>query len=91
MQVVLYLLGGMGVVALCLATFVFAVSARTYVTGGYPEESAGRNRRDPHYFKKRSGRDRRRRARHDFPFCVNGVWLEEERRSGRDRRLTTHL
>lgn len=82
MEAVVYLLGGMGVTVLCLSAFVFVSAARYYVSS-----DGGGSGRDPRYFVKRSGSDRRRRACHSFPFEINGLWVERDRRSGRERRL----
>ncbi|MBN7797418.1 hypothetical protein [Parahaliea mediterranea] len=87
MEAVVYMLGGMGVTALCLSAFVFVTAARFYVSGDGGAAGGGR---DPRYFVKRSRSDRRRRACHSFPFEINGVVVERDRRSGRERRLFTH-
>lgn len=79
------LLFGLGILSLCLAAFVFAEAARTYVSGHASEEGGG-GMRNPRYFVQRSRCDRRQRGPREFPIEVKGVTIVKERRSGGDRR-----
>jgi hypothetical protein len=86
MNVVLIVLGILGVGAIVIAAYVFTVAARTYVSAeelARREESNGTPARP---LVERSPLDRRSGKPVTFPLTVNGVVIPQDRRQRPDRR-----
>lgn len=84
MNTALIIVGAMGFGAILVSVYVFLVAARNYVSrDGRP------GRRDSAYFVNRASADRRAAQTVSFPLNLNGILIEEDRRSGRERR-TAH-
>jgi len=78
-DVILIILGVLGIGAILIAAYVFTVAARNYVS----EEEELRNGR---VMVQRSHTDRRSGQTVQFPLTVNGVVIHEDRRKIPDRR-----
>jgi hypothetical protein len=83
MDVVLIILGILGLGAIIISAYVFTVAARNYVSA---EESARRGQRSERQFLERSPVDRRSGKPVEFPLTVNGVLVPKDRRRRPDRR-----
>ena len=82
MDAILTLVGVLGLGALIISVYIFAVAARRFVSDDDYEELV---RRDD--WVTRSGSDRRQNARPVlFPITVDGELITEDRRQGGDRR-----
>jgi len=82
MDVVLITLGVLGLGAIVVSAYVFMVAARNYVS----EETAGSGRINGSEPVTRSEKDRRQGQAVSFPLMVNGILIQQDRRSHRDRR-----
>lgn len=83
MDVLLLILGILGVGAMLISAYVFMVAARNYVS----EDEAEQRDRDGNFRRvTRSGQDRRSGASVSFPLMVNGILVEHDRRVSGDRR-----
>ena len=86
MDVVLIILGVLGLGAIVISVYVFTVSARNYVSS---DEPGGRSVQAPparkHLVQRRPS-DRRSGGQVVFPLTVNGVVVPEDRRHLPDRR-----
>ena len=87
MDVILIILGVLGLGAILISTYVFMVAARNYVSDehmairGNPQEPAS----PP--LVSRSPTDRRTGRPVTFPLAVNGILISEDRRVTPDRRI----
>lgn len=81
MEVVLIILGVLGVGAILISTYVFMVAARTYVSDDPDQRQPGGR---PHVL--RSSKDRRSGQQVTFPLIVNGILIEKDRRYQPERR-----
>ncbi|EED33979.1 hypothetical protein NOR53_801 [gamma proteobacterium NOR5-3] len=90
MDVVLNIIGILGLGALIIAAWVFASAAKRYVTGQDLKEEMEAMESDlsPYrHWKDRSGSDRRKNDRSSFfPLVINGIKIEHDRRVRSDRR-----
>ncbi len=83
MDVLLLILGILGVGAMLISAYVFMVAARNYVS----EDDEQQRDRDGNFRRvTRSGSDRRSGASVSFPLMVNGILVEHDRRVSPDRR-----
>ncbi len=85
MDVILLVLGVLGLGAIVIAVYVFTVAARNYVAAdeSHPQQPSVR-----HHFVERQPTDRRRGGQVAFPLTVNGVTIARDRREHPERRLT---
>jgi hypothetical protein len=89
MDVILIILGVLGLGAIVISTYVFTVAARSYVSedtrlyGGRVGEVTS------HVFVPRNAMDRRSDRPVTFPLTVNGILVTHDRRSGADRRMAS--
>jgi hypothetical protein len=86
MDVILIILGVLGLGAIVISTYVFTVAARSYVSEdsrryGWADEIT------PHTCVPRNPIDRRSDRPVTFPLTVNGILITHDRRSGADRRV----
>lgn len=82
MDAILTLVGVLGLGALIISVYIFAVAARRFVTDDNAEDLV---RRDD--WVERSQEDRRQNARPViFPITINGELITEDRRQSGDRR-----
>ena len=86
MDVVLIILGVLGLGAIIISVYVFTVSARNYVSSD--EQSRRRVQAPParKHLVQRRPTDRRSGKQVVFPLTVNGVVVPEDRRHLPDRR-----
>lgn len=93
MDIVLIILGVLGLGAIVISAYVFAAAARKYVShdhahahdhdeirGTYPAPSKG------HFIQRRPA-DRRSNKQVEFPLTVNSILVQQDRRHQPDRRL----
>lgn len=86
MDVILIILGVLGVGAIIISAYVFMVAARTYVSdedAPYRDDSGDSSGRR---FVERSPADRRKGKPVTFPLAVNGILIAKDRRTVPDRR-----
>jgi hypothetical protein len=87
MDVVLVILGLMGLGAIAVSTYVFTVASRNYVS---EDDRRTRSRfsdpEQPRERIERSGMDRRSGRRVTFPLTVNSILITSDRRTHADRR-----
>ena len=89
MDVVLIILGALGLGAILISTYVFMVAARNYVSedsrryGGRVGEASQHPPIPRHPIDRRGGRTV------TFPLTVNGLLITSDRRSLGDRRVAT--
>ncbi len=88
MQMTLVVMAALGLLTLGVALFVFADSARAFVSEPCDQRLDRRPPRDPRFHVTRSAADRRCAPDHSFPCQINGLWLDRDRRSGYERRHT---
>jgi hypothetical protein len=82
MDAVLTLVSILGLGALIISVYIFAVAARRFVSDDDYEQYAARADWVP-----RSGHDRRQNSRRVlFPITIDGKLITEDRRQGGDRR-----
>ena len=88
MDTVLLIFGVLGLGAMVIAAYVFTVSARNYVSEDRSRGSRNAEADSPssnHIM--RSEFDRRQQKPQSFPITVNGVLIEDDRRTFPDRRF----
>jgi len=85
MDVVLIILGVLGLGAIIVSAWVFMVAARNYVTDDSEQRRPGGGT-SPHQLVERSPTDRRSGQPVTFPLIVNGILIEQDRRVLPDRR-----
>jgi hypothetical protein len=83
MNTVLIILGILGGGAVLIATYVFIVAARAYVSEGSALTCSTRAQE----YLDRGASDRRSGEGIDFPLVVNGIVIPKDRRKRPDRRL----
>lgn len=86
MDVVLVILGVLGLGAIIIAAYVFTVAARNYVSSDVQSAGNGPGSTLKHGFVFRDTGDRRRRRADDFPLLINNVVIAKDRRKLSDRR-----
>ncbi|WOJ95080.1 hypothetical protein R0135_07880 [Congregibacter variabilis] len=90
MDVLINIIGFLGLGALIIAAWVFASSAKRYITGEdlQDEMKAMESDLSPYrHWKDRSDSDRRKQdPANVFPLIINGMEIKEDRRVHRDRR-----
>lgn len=86
MDVILIILGVLGVGAIVISAYVFTVAARNYVSSDIPtpQSVGGPPHQDSLVI--RDPRDRRRGVPAKFPMTVNSVVITRDRRKSPDRR-----
>ena len=86
MDVILIILGVMGVGAVAISTYVFTVAARNYVSEDH--KRYGKRAGDPvqRRLVARNQKDRRSGRPVTFPLAVNGILIANDRRTLPDRR-----
>ena len=82
MDVVLVIIGFLGVAAIVVAAYIFMVAARTYVS----DDERRQHRRLGRPYVNRAKHDRRSGQPVTFPLTVNGVLITHDRRRTPDRR-----
>ena len=88
MDVVLIILGVLGVSAIVISTYVFTVAARNYVSDDQDKYRKMRKRAARNELIKRSPFDRRGGQAVEFPLTVNGLLIPHDRRHMNNRRQT---
>ena len=90
MDVVLIILGVLGMGAIIIAAYVFTVAARNYVSNDIhdPQNGGLVAPQQRNSFVMRDPRDRRRSSITQFPLTVNSMVIRQDRRAQRDRRET---
>jgi hypothetical protein len=86
MNMVLGILGILGLGAMLIAAYVFTVSARNYVSESDPTTPSNSRLTAAKRIKRRAT-DRREKEARSFPITVNGLLIEADRRTLQDRRL----
>ena len=86
MEVVLIVLGVLGFGAIVIATYVFTVAARNYVSAEDNHRRRAQDGAPPRQMVPRSPTDRRSGKTVQFPLMVNGILIPEDRRHLPDRR-----
>jgi hypothetical protein len=89
MDVVLIILGILGVGAIAISAYVFTVAARNYVSDDYKNVKALSGENSPSHLIERSPTDRRSNRPVTFPLTVNGLLIANDRRVRLDRRLAS--
>ena len=86
MDVILIILGVLGVGAIVISAYVFTVAARNYVSSDIPapQSAGGPFHREDLVI--RDPKDRRRGVPVKFPMTVNSVVITRDRRTSPDRR-----
>ena len=86
MDVVLIILGVLGMGAIVIAAYVFTVAARNYVSNDAGAPSAMPAISPRGRFVLRDSRDRRRNGPVSFPLTINNAQVIHDRRQSPDRR-----
>ncbi len=89
MDVVLIILGALGLGAIVISTYVFTVAARSYVSEDSRRYGGHTGEITPHTPVPRNPLDRRGVRPVTFPLTVNGILITNDRRSLPDRRMAT--
>lgn len=89
MDVILIILGIMGVGAIVISTYVFMVAARNYVSEDYRGFRGHADESPVHHLVARSPTDRRSDRPVTFPLAVNGILIANDRRTLPDRRVAS--
>ena len=87
MDVILVILGVLGVGAILISAYVFTVAARNYVSGDYKRTHSLPGDAGPPRLVERSPIDRRSSRSVTFPLTVKGLLIAKDRRHLNDRRL----
>jgi hypothetical protein len=87
MDVVLIVLGVLGLGAVVVSTYVFTVAARTYVSDEHRRPRGNGNESQPRQQVARNPNDRRSGRPVTFPLTVNSILIANDRRSRPDRRM----
>lgn len=89
MDVVLIILGVLGMGAIIIAAYVFTVAARNYVSNDiHDPQHGGLSSQPRNSYVMRDPRDRRRNPDAQFPLTVNSMVIRHDRRERDDRRET---
>jgi hypothetical protein len=86
MDMVLIILGTLGLGAIIISTYVFTVAARSYVSEDNRRYGGRTGEDTPHTLVPRNPIDRRGARPVTFPLTVNGILITNDRRSHADRR-----
>ena len=86
MDVILIILGVLGMGAVVISAYVFTVAARTYVSNDVYASRGSQGSMNKRGFVIRDPRDRRRNIPAQFPMTVNSVIITRDRRETGDRR-----
>ena len=86
MDVILIILGVLGLGAIVIAAYVFTVAARTYVSNDLHTPQVSYSPQNKRGFVIREPRDRRRSVPAQFPMTVNSVVITRDRRETGERR-----
>lgn len=86
MDVVLIILGVLGIGAIVISAYVFTVAARNYVSADEKHHRNPASTRNASQMVQRSPGDRRSGQRVQFPLTVNGMLILDDRRVITDRR-----
>lgn len=89
MDVILIILGVLGLGAIIIAAYVFTVAARNYVSNDLHVPHTGQGFAPRDKFTVRAPRDRRRHIQVQFPLTINSVRVPRDRREKPERRATT--
>ena len=89
MDVVLIILGVLGLGAVVISTYVFTVAARSYVSEDSRRYGGRTGEATPHALVLRNPIDRRGARPVTFPLTVNGILITNDRRSHAARRMAT--
>jgi hypothetical protein len=89
MDVVLVILGLLGLGAVVISTYVFTVAARTYVSDDHLHRRRNSNSNQPRDRAARSSIDRRSSRPVTFPLTVNSILIANDRRTLPNRRMTS--
>lgn len=87
MDVVLTILGIMGIGAIAISTYVFVAAARNYVSDDQRSYRGNILDPSPHHPIARNPTDRRGGRAVTFPLAVNGILIANDRRTFSDRRI----
>ena len=87
MDVILIILGVMGLGAIVISAFVFMVAARNYVSDEHMAIRGSSRNLAPRPLAARSSADRRTGRSVTFPLAVNGILIAKDRRIVPDRRV----
>lgn len=84
MDIILTIIAVLGLGALLISVFIFAIAARRFVSDeAIPDTASGSTAT----YKPRTREDRRQQAApHVFPININGRTIAYDRRTGADRR-----
>jgi|SRR5690625_1897529 len=84
MNVLLAVIAVLGLITLILSVYIFAIAARSFVSGDHPEPT---DRLHTRALVPRDRTDRRKASPAVlFPIVINGVVIPVDRRKGLDRR-----
>ena len=86
MDVVLIILGTLGLGAIIVSAYVFTIAARNYVSDDTKHRGKGTSSSPTKRWIMRNSTDRRSDRPVAFPLNVNGVLIPEDRRHQPDRR-----
>ena len=86
MDLVVIILGVLGLGAIIVAAYVFIVAARNYVSDDHKKQNLNEIRTSQRHQATRSSTDRRSGKTVAFPLTVNGVRVPQDRRRQPDRR-----
>ena len=86
MDMVLIVLGVLGLGAIIISAYVFTVAARNYVSADEMRQRNHRVTTNGKPWVARSGKDRRSGKPVQFPLTVNGIVIPQDRRHLPDRR-----
>ena len=87
MDIVLIILGILGLGAIVISAYVFAAAARKYVSHNHDENTKTYAPPSKAHFIQRRPTDRRSNKPIAFPLTVNSVVIQQDRRHQPDRRL----
>lgn len=89
MDLVLIILGLLGLGAVVVSTYVFTVAARTYISDDNQHLRQNASQSQPRERVARRPVDRRSGRPVTFPLTVNSILITNDRRSVHDRRMTS--
>lgn len=87
MDIILIILGAIGLSAILLAVYIVAVVAPPRAPNTAVSEYVGGVVGKPRLYRERSAADRRSARVVSFPLMVDGDWIVEDRRILADRRM----
>ena len=86
MDVILIILGVLGMGAIMISAYVFTVAARNYVSNDIYAPQVSQAPPNKRHFVSRNPQDRRRHIPAQFPMTVNSVIITRDRRETGERR-----